>query len=294
MIVIAPAVYLIIFYSISRFTDVAAVGDQNNRVLDSEFFATTRQGYRKMLAWMSSFGTIERIGVECTGSYGAGLLRYLQSAKIEVLEVTVPDKMERRKRGKSDTIDAESAAHAALCRIRTVTSKTRSGMIEALRVLKVCRKTAVAARRIALQMIQMNIVSAPNELRDQIRHLTRMHLIRTLVRRYLELHDEIADLDVMITSIADELAPVLISRKAIGYECASQLLITAGDNPQRLTSECGLAALCGVSPVPVSSGKQIATDLTAVVIVPPIAPYILLLLGDYVPIRKHRNMSPDG
>lgn len=80
---------------------VAAVVDQNNRVLGGEFFATTRQGYRKMLAWMSSFGTIERIGVECTGSYGAGLLRYLQSAKIEVLEVTAPDKMERRKRVKA-------------------------------------------------------------------------------------------------------------------------------------------------------------------------------------------------
>lgn len=114
-------------------------------------------------------------------------------------------------------------------------------MIEALRVLKVCRKTAVAARRIALQMIQMNIVSAPDELRDQIRHLTRMQLIRTLAswrpdvtayrhvqdayriaplkslaRRYLELHDEIADLDVMITSIVDELAPELIKRKAVG------------------------------------------------------------------------------
>ncbi len=159
---------------------VAAVVDQNNRVLGSEFFAATRQRYRQMLAWMASFGTIERIGVECTGSYGAGLLRYLQSSEIEVLEVTAPDKMERRKRGKSDTIDAESAAHAAFSRIRTVTPKTRSGMIEALRVLKVCRKTAVAARRIALQMIQMNIVSAPDELRDQIRHLTRMHLIRTL------------------------------------------------------------------------------------------------------------------
>lgn len=255
---------------------VAAVVDQNNRVLGSEFFAATRQGYRQMLAWMASFGTIERIGVECTGSYGAGLLRYLQSSEIEVLEVTAPDKMERRKRGKSDTIDAESAAHAAFSRIRTVTPKTRSGMIEALRVLKVCRKTAVAARRIALQMIQMNIVSAPDELRDQIRHLTRMHLIRTLAswrpdvtayrnvqdayrialkslaRRYLELHDEIADLDVMITSIVDELAPELIRRKAVGYECASQLLITAGDNPQRLTSESGFAAF---SPVPVSSGK---------------------------------------
>ena len=257
---------------------VAAVVDRNNWVLGSEFFATTRQGYRQMLAWMASFGTVERIGVECTGSYGAGLLRYLQSAEIEVLEVTAPDKMERRKRGKSDTIDAESAAHAAFSRIRTVTPKTRSGMIEALRVLKVCRKTAVAARRIALQMIQMNIVSAPDELRDQIRHLTRMQLIRTLAawrpdvtayrnvqdayriayrnvqdayrialkslaRRYLELHDEIADLDVMITSIVDELAPELIRRKAVGYECASQLLITAGDNPQRLTSESGFAAL---------------------------------------------------
>ncbi|VTM69822.1 Uncharacterised protein [Raoultella planticola] len=78
---------------------VAAVVDQNNRILGSEFFSTTRQGYRQMLAWMASFGTVERIGVECTGSYGAGLLRYLQSAKIEVLEVTAPDKMERRKRG---------------------------------------------------------------------------------------------------------------------------------------------------------------------------------------------------
>lgn len=71
---------------------VAAVVDQNNRVLGSEFFTTTRQGYRQMLAWMASFGTVKRIGVECTGSYGAGLLRYLQSTGVEVLEVTAPDK----------------------------------------------------------------------------------------------------------------------------------------------------------------------------------------------------------
>ncbi len=102
---------------------VAAVVDQNNRVLGSEFFSTTRQGYRKMLIWMTSFGTVDRIGVECTGSYGAGLLRYLQNSKIEVLEVIAPDKMECRKRGKSDKIDAESVAHAAFSRIRTVTPK---------------------------------------------------------------------------------------------------------------------------------------------------------------------------
>lgn len=187
--------------------------------------------------------------------------------------------MERRKRGKSDTIDAECAAHAAFSGIRTVTPKTRNGMIESLRVLKICRKTAIAARKIALQMIHSNIISAPDELREQTRKMIRMQLTRTLVasrpdvtgyrnvvdayrialgslaRRYLELHDEIADLDIMIASIVDELAPDLIKRKAVGYECASQLLITAGDNPQRLNSESGFAALCGVSPVPVSSGK---------------------------------------
>ncbi|PHM61565.1 IS110 family transposase [Xenorhabdus ishibashii] len=259
---------------------VAAVVDHNNRVLGSEFFPATRQGYRQMLAWMKSFGFLIRVGIECTGSYGAGLLRYLQSAGIEVLEVTAPDRMERRKRGKSDTIDAECAAHAAFSRVRTVTPKTRSGMIESLRVLKACRKTAVSARRIALQMLQMTIVSAPEELRDQIRKLTRMQLIRTLAtskpdmtryrqvedayritlkslaRRYLELHDEIGELDIMIAAIVDELSPELIKRKAVGYECAAQLLITAGDNPERLHSESGFAALCGVNPVPVSSGKN--------------------------------------
>lgn len=258
---------------------VAAVVDQNNKVLGTQYFSTTRQGYRQMLAWMTSFGTLKRIGVECTGTYGSGLLRYFQNAGLEVLEVTAPDRMERRKRGKSDTIDAECAAHAAFSGIRTVTPKTRDGMIESLRVLKTCRKTAISARRVALQIIHSNIISAPDELREQLRNMTRMQLIRTLgswrpdaseyrnvtnvyrislkslARRYLELHDEIADLDVMIAAIVDELAPELIKRNAIGYESASQLLITAGDNPQRLRSESGFAALCGVSPVPVSSGK---------------------------------------
>lgn len=152
-------------------------------------------------------------------------------------------------------------------------------MIESLRVLKVCRKTAVAARRVALQLIQTTIVSAPDELREQLRKLTRMMLIRTLAawrpdltdyrnvtsayrislkslgRRYLELNDEIADLDAMIAALVDELAPELIARNSIGYESAAQLLLTAGDNPERLKSEASFAALCGVSPVPASSGK---------------------------------------
>ena len=159
---------------------VAAVVDQHNRVLGSEYFPTTRHGYKTMLKWMRAFGQLQRVGVECTGSYGAGLLRYLQRAEVEVLEVTAPDKTDRRKRGKDDTMDAENAAHAAFANIRTVTPKSRDGMVESLRVLIVCRKSAVAARRISLQMIQMNIVSAPDELREVLRKMTRMQLIRTL------------------------------------------------------------------------------------------------------------------
>jgi transposase len=207
------------------------------------------------------------------------LLRYLQAAGVEVLEVTTPDKGDRRKRGKNDDLDAQNAAHAAFAGKRTVTPKSRDGMIESLRVLKACRKTAVAARRVALQMIQNTVVSAPDQLRDMLRKLTRMQLIRTLAtwrpdmtdyrkvasayrialkslaRRYLELHDEIADLDTMIAAIVDELVPTLVARNSIGHESAAQLLLTAGDNSERLHSEASFAALCGVSPVPASSGK---------------------------------------
>lgn len=242
-------------------------------------FATTRQGYRQLLQWMRSFGELQRVGVESTGTYGAGLLRHLQAASIDVLEVTAPDRQDRRRRGKDDDLDAQNAAHAAFAGKRVVTPKGRDGMIESLRVLKACRKTAVAARRVALQMIQNTIICAPEELRDLLRTLTRMQLIRTLSawrpdlseyrqvvsayrislkslgRRYLELHDEIADLDAMISAIVDELAPSLVARNSIGKKSAAQLLLTAGDNPERIKSEASFAALCGVSPVPASSGK---------------------------------------
>ena len=140
----------------------------------------------------------------------------MQRAGIEVLEVTTPDKLDRRRRGKNDDLDAENAAHAAFAGKRTVTPRTRDGMVESLRVLRACRKTAVAARRVALQMIQNTSVCAPDALRDILRNMTRMQLIRTLAawrpdlsayrdvetayrislkslaRRYLELYDEIA------------------------------------------------------------------------------------------------------
>jgi hypothetical protein len=159
---------------------VAAVVDELDRVLESRCFATTRHGYKQMLTWMRSFGQLRRVGVEATGTYGAGLLRYMQNAGVEVLEVTTPDTHDRRKRGKNDDLDGQNAAHAAFAGRRTVTPKSRDGMVESLRVLKACRKTAVAARRVALQMIHNTIVCAPEDLRETLRKMTRMQLIRTL------------------------------------------------------------------------------------------------------------------
>ena len=91
-----------------------------------------------------------------------------QGSGIEVL-----DKHDRRRRGKNDDLDAQNAAHAAFAGKRTVTPRSRDGMVESLRVLTVCRKTAVAARRVALQIIQTTIVSAPDGLRDTLRAMTR-------------------------------------------------------------------------------------------------------------------------
>ena len=131
-------------------------------------------------------------------------------------------------------------------------------MVEALRVLRACRKTAVSERRISLQMIQNTIIAAPDTLRDHLRSMIRLQLIRTLAasrsdltaycdieaayrislkslaRRYLELHDEIGELDLMIKAIVEELAPDLVARNSIGHNGAAQLLLTAGDNPDRL------------------------------------------------------------
>jgi transposase len=257
---------------------VAAVIDAAENTLGTGSFSTTRAGYRAMLAWVCEFGCLVRIGIEGTGSYGAGLTRHLARAGVIVLEVDRPDRSDRRRKGKDDDLDAINAARAALHGNRTTVPKSRDGAVESLRVLRVARGHAVRERRSGLQLLRMTIVSCPEELRDQVRNLTRMQLIRTLAawrpdvsnatdpvtayrvalkslaRRYLELSDEIADLDELINPIVEALAPRLLERVGIGIEVAGQLLVTAGDNPDRMTSDAAFAMLCGVAPLPASSG----------------------------------------
>ena len=257
---------------------VAAVVDAGETLLGTRSFSTTRAGYRALLAWMSQYGQLARIGVEGTGSYGAGLTRHLAQAGATVLEVDRPDRSDRRRKGKDDDLDAINAARAALHNRRTTIPKSKHGAVEALRVLRTTRAQAVRERRNALQLLRMTIVAAPDEVRDQVRNLTRMQLIRviaawrpdvsnaadpvtayrvglkSLARRYLELTDEITDLDELINPLVEALAPQLLARLGIGVEIAGQMLVTAGDNPARMKSEAGFAMLCGVAPLPASSG----------------------------------------
>lgn len=257
---------------------VAAVIDRSETVLATRSFSTTRAGYRALLAWIAEFGELARIGIEGTGSYGAGLTRHLAKAGVTILEVDRPDRSDRRRKGKDDDLDAINAARAALHQRRTAIPKSKDGAVEALRVLRVARAHAVRERRNTLQLLRMTIVATPEELRDQIRNLTRMQLIRILAawrpdvsnaadpvtayrvalksmaRRYLELSDEITDLDELINPLVEALAPQLLKRVGIGVEVAGQMLVTAGDNPNRMKSEAAFAMLCGVAPLPASSG----------------------------------------
>ena len=258
---------------------VAAVLDQHGGVLGVQHFAATRHGYLALIAWIRGFGDVARVGVECTGSYGAGLTRYLALAGLVVLEVTGPDPALRRAKGKDDTVDAIGAAQAALTGQRVRVAKDRNGQVEALRVLRTTRKTAIKCKRAALQQLHNTIVAAPDSVREQLRNQTRMQLLRSLAasrpdrvafrdptiatriavkslaRRVLELNDEIADLDQLVKPLVGELAPSLLALQGVGVDSAGAFLVAAGDNPERLTSEASFAMLCGACPIPASSGK---------------------------------------
>ncbi len=93
---------------------VTAVIDERGKIIDTASFVTTTKGYRELHSWLCSFGKLAKVGVEGTGCYGAGLARYLGKEGVDVVEVNRPNRQTRRRRGKSDTVDAEAAARAAL------------------------------------------------------------------------------------------------------------------------------------------------------------------------------------
>ena len=260
-------------------THHAAVVDQVGRQVADAEFPTTPAGYRALLAWLRAQGPlVEQVGVEGTGAYGAALCRYLRGQGVVIVEVDRPDRKTRRAKGKSDPIDAYAAARAALSGQASGTPKTRDGKVEAIRVLRTARGSAVKARTQAINQLKGLLVTAPAELREQLRPLDSAALVgscarlrpgtdltdpanavktalRRLATRIHALNAEITDADRELAPLVSAAAPGLVALMGIGPEVAGQLLVTAGDNPDRLRSEAAFAHLCGVAPLPASSGR---------------------------------------
>jgi len=258
---------------------VAVVVDEVGRVLGTESFPVNAKGYASLLAWMAARGALVKVGVEGTGSYGAGLARYLAAHGVAVTEVNRPNRQARRRKGKSGPVDAEGAARSALNGEASGAPKSRDGAVEALRALRVARRGAVKARTQATNQLRDLVVSAPEALRARLVHLStakRVELaaqfrpgsllcpveatkaaMRSLAQRHQGLSAEVARLDDALGDIVAEVAPDgFLAKTGVGTQVATILLGTAGDNPGRLGSEGCFAALCGSSPVDASSGKQ--------------------------------------
>lgn len=259
-----------------RDNHVAAVVDQAGRILGSQEFPTTAPGHRQMLRWMKNFGRIDKVGLEGTGSYGAGLARFLASQGVDLVEVDRPNRQNRRRLGKTDFVDAESAARSALNGTASGAPKSRDGNIEMVRVLRVARRSAMTERTRATNQLRAIVVAAPDELRHELRTLSAKTLIeraskfrvgtmstpidatkfslREIARRHQHLAESIEALDEQIEGLVTATAPELMALKGVGAETAAHLLIAAGDNNQRFKSEACFARLCGAAPIEASSG----------------------------------------
>jgi transposase len=243
---------------------VAALDDRG-ALLATKSFEVSAAGYLQLLAWLRGFGEVDRVGVESTGSYAAGLTRHLVGAGVRVLEINQPHAHTRRRRGKTDAIDAEIAARHALSLATAVIPKQTTGIVEAIRQLRVARDGAVKPRSAAMLQLGDLILTAPSELREQLAprrtlkgdpvHAAKLAL-RSLARRIALLDDEIAELDTQLAPLVAAAAPRTTALLGISTGHAGQLLLTAGQNIDRLRSESAFAALCGASPIPVASGKR--------------------------------------
>jgi transposase len=257
---------------------VAAAVDGNGGVLGVASFRTTLAGFGQLHDWFAGFGALDRVGIEGTGAYGAGLARYLRGRGVAVIEVDRPNRQARRRNGKSDELDAIEAARAAASGRASGIAKTADGDVEAIRALLVARRSGRNVRIKYLNQIRHLGFTAPDELRERLRDVPRDRLARaaaslrpvagtdtvlyatklaitTLGRRVLALEADAARLDDELETLVRRTASSLLEVYGVGVNTAAILLVAAGDNPHRLKSEAAFAHLCGVAPLPASSGK---------------------------------------
>jgi transposase len=256
---------------------VAAALDSVGGLLGVREFPATPGGYARLLGWLGGFGTVGLVGIEGTGSYGAGLARHVSAAGVRVVEVDRSDRQGRRRQGKSDPLDAVSAARAALSGRACGEPKGRDGAVEAIRTLMVAKRSARSERTQTINQARALVLTGPDDIRTRFATHTAADLVaelaalrprpgdasgyatrvalRELGRRAQFLDAQLGRLDELIVPLVAARAPGLLALYGVGADTAALLLIAAGDHPQRLRSEAAWAHLCGVAPIPASSGK---------------------------------------
>ena len=260
-------------------THVAAALDPIGGLLGVREFPATAAGYAGLLGWLGGFGTVCLVGIEGTGSYGAGLSRHVTAAGVRVVEVDRSDRQDRRRQGKSDPLDAVSAARAAQSGRARGAPKGRDGAVEAIRALMVTKRSARSERTQTINQARALIVTGPDDLRSRFARHTAAALVaemaslrprpgamvgyatrvalRELGRRAEFLDGQLGRLDELIVPLVAGHAPGLLALHGVGPDTAAILLIAAGDHPERLRSEAAWAHLCAAAPIPASSGKTV-------------------------------------
>jgi len=273
---VSPTATVIIGVDTHKYVHVAVAIDLLGARLATCSAPADRTGYAELVAWARTLGTIGAFGIEGTGSYGVGLASFVRRQAIRVVEVSHCDRRKRRNNGKSDTLDAETAARSVLAGVATAVPKTADGAAEMVRQIKVARDTAVKARSAAIITLKTLIVNAPGELREALEPLTdrklidrcarllpgviadtvasTKHALRALATRWLALSTEIGAHDEVLDAITQAATPTLREAFGIGPDSAAEMMIVAGDNPTRVRSEAAFAKLCGACPIPASSG----------------------------------------
>jgi transposase len=264
-------------------THVAVALDGLGGRLDGLTIPATNDGYAALIAWASALGPVHLYAVEGCGSYGIGLARFLRRHGHPPVEVSRPPRAgARRMSGKSDAIDAEHAARTALSGEGTVTPKLADGQVEAMRLVKIVRDAAVKARTTVMVTLKAVLVTATDDLREGIEPLTdhklvlacaalegtgaiadpevaMAHTLGSLARRWLDLHEEVKVHTGHLKTLTRQAAPAMLDAFGVGVDIAAQMLITAGDNADRVHSEAAFAKLCGVCPIPTGSGRTDGT-----------------------------------